>query len=111
MGEVGLVRARELRDDPLGERLPQLHAPLVERVDAPDRPLREDAVLVEGDERAERERGELLGEEDVRRTVDPGVAARATAWVMAVFPGLPYVIPLYAIFAVPRQIGSKCLTV
>ena len=35
----------------------------------PDRALREDAVLVERDERAERERRQLLGEEHVRRAV------------------------------------------
>ena len=35
----------------------------------PDRALREDAVLVERDERAERVRRQLLGEEDVRRAV------------------------------------------
>ena len=65
-GSASLV---ELGDDPLRERLPELDAPLVEGVDAPDRALREDAVLVERDERAERERRELLGEEDVRRAV------------------------------------------
>src|SRR5207344_1375864 len=34
--EVGLGAALELRADGLGEHLPELHAPLVERVDAPD---------------------------------------------------------------------------
>ena len=53
----------------LREHLAELDAPLVERVDAPDRALREDAVLVEGDERAEGVRRELLGEDDVRRAV------------------------------------------
>ena len=43
----------ELGDDPLGERLAELDAPLVEGVDAPDDALREDGVLVERDERAE----------------------------------------------------------
>ena len=42
----------------LGEHLPQLDAPLVERVDVPDGALREDAVLVERDELAERLRRE-----------------------------------------------------
>ena len=39
------------------ERLAELDPPLVEGVDAPDRALGEDAVLVEGDERAEASRG------------------------------------------------------
>ncbi len=67
--ELGLRLARELRDDPLRERLAELDAPLVEGVDAPDRALHEDAVLVEGDERAERVWRQLLGQEDVRRAV------------------------------------------
>ena len=52
--ELGLRRALELGDDALGERLAQLHAPLVERIDLPDRALGEDAVLVERDQLAER---------------------------------------------------------
>ena len=49
--------------------LAQLDAPLVERVDVPDRALREDGVLVEGDELAEHFRREPLGEDRVRRAV------------------------------------------
>src|SRR6185436_2412820 len=48
--ERGLVSALELRRDPAGERLAQLHAPLVERVDPPDGALHEHLVLVERDE-------------------------------------------------------------
>src|SRR3954447_16585880 len=44
----------ELGDDRLGQHLAQLHPPLVEGVDSPDRSLGEDAVLVEGDQRAQR---------------------------------------------------------
>src|SRR3954454_19550727 len=44
----------ELGNDRLGQDLPQLHPPLVKGVDPPDRPLGEDAVLVEGDQRPER---------------------------------------------------------
>src|SRR4051812_40113929 len=47
----------ELRDDRLRQHLAQLHPPLVEGVDAPDRALGEDTVLVEGDERPQRCRG------------------------------------------------------
>src|SRR4051812_11999762 len=43
----------ELRHDAERERLAQLHTPLVERVDPPDRALREDAVLVEGHQASE----------------------------------------------------------
>ncbi len=55
----------QLGDDRDGERLAQLDPPLVEGVDPPDRPLGEDAVLVEGDQGAERERVEPLGEDRV----------------------------------------------
>src|SRR3984893_14309783 len=52
----------------LGELLTELHAPLVERVDAPYDALREHAVLVERDEPAERGRIELLEQHDGART-------------------------------------------
>src|SRR5690242_10867918 len=67
--ELRLALALELRDDPLGELLPQLDAPLVERIDVPDDTLRVDAVLVERDELAERFRRQPVSEDRVRRTV------------------------------------------
>ena len=69
MAELRLRLALELRDDALGQHLAQLDAPLVERVDVPDGALGEHAVLVEGDELAERRRREPLGEDGVRRAV------------------------------------------
>src|SRR6185369_8473758 len=50
--ELGLGRARQLRDDALREHLAELDAPLVERIDVPHDPLDEDAVLVERDKGA-----------------------------------------------------------
>ena len=67
--QIRLVGRLELRDDPLGERLTELDAPLVERIDPPDDALREHAVLIEGDELAECRRVKHVGEQDVRRTV------------------------------------------
>ena len=55
MRELG-CRSFELGNDPLGERLAQLDAPLVEGIDLPDRALGKDAVLVERDQLAERGR-------------------------------------------------------
>src|SRR3990172_2438008 len=69
VAESGLRLAPELRDDALRQRLAELHAPLVERVDPPDRTLGEDRVLVERDELSERLRRELLGEDRVRRAI------------------------------------------
>src|SRR6267142_2579956 len=69
VAEGRLRRALELGDDALRELLPELDAPLVERVDVPDYALREHAVLVERDERPERLRRELLGENHRRRPV------------------------------------------
>src|SRR5262245_43487753 len=60
VAEFGLLRALELGDDPLRERLPELHAPLIEGVDLPDGALGEDAVLVERDQLAQRSRRQLL---------------------------------------------------
>ena len=69
MAESRFLLALEFRDNPLGQLLAQLDAPLVERVDVPDRALGKDAVLVEGDEFAEGFRSEPLGENRVRRAV------------------------------------------
>src|SRR5262249_1099069 len=57
--------ALELRNDPLGEHLAQLHAPLVEGVDLPDGALGEDAVLIECDQLAERTRCQAIEQDGV----------------------------------------------
>src|SRR5207249_2897153 len=59
------VARRQLGRDAIRQRLAELHAPLVEGVDAPDRALHEDLVLVERDEGAEHGRREPLGEDRV----------------------------------------------
>src|SRR5438309_8982274 len=69
MAERGLWLALQFRDDALSQHLAQFDAPLVERIDAPDRALSEDRVLIEGDELAERVWGEPLGEDRVRRAI------------------------------------------
>ena len=56
MLEGGFRGALELGDNALGQHLAQFHAPLIEGIDLPERPLGEDAVLVECDELAERGR-------------------------------------------------------
>lgn len=63
------VRVGQIALDGLGQRLAQLNAPLVERVDVPDDTLGEDLVLVHGDQRTQRERGHLLDEDRVGRAV------------------------------------------
>jgi len=49
----------------LREHLAELDAPLVERIDVPDRGLREHAVLVERHQRAQRRRREAREEQRV----------------------------------------------
>src|SRR5262249_8256572 len=63
--EPELAARRQLRRDTRGQRLAKLDTPLIERVDAPDRALHEDLVLVERDERAQRHRRQLLGQDRV----------------------------------------------
>ena len=65
MAELRLLVGLQLGDDRHRQRLAQLDPPLVEGVDPPDRPLGEDAVLVEGDQGAQRVRVEALGEDRV----------------------------------------------
>src|SRR5215471_328414 len=67
--ESGLRARFQLADDALGEHLAQLDAPLVEGIDAPDRPLGEHGMLVEGHELAERLRGEPVEEDGVGRPI------------------------------------------
>src|SRR5215831_7382253 len=67
--ERRLLSAFQLGDDMAGQHLAQLHAPLIEGVDVPDGALREDAVLIECHERAERLRCQPLGENGARRPV------------------------------------------
>ena len=52
-----------------GQHLAELDPPLVEGVDAPDDPLREDPVLVERDQLPEHRRGQLRREDRVGRAV------------------------------------------
>src|SRR5262249_22783431 len=65
MTKLGLRLVLQLRDDALSQHLAQLDAPLVERVDVPDSTLREDGMLVESDELAERSRREAIGEDRI----------------------------------------------
>ncbi len=54
MLKLGPRRALELGNDLLRERFTELHAPLVERINPPDRSLCKHAVLIERNEPAER---------------------------------------------------------
>src|SRR2546423_8768783 len=65
MAELGLALALELRDDALGEHLAEFDAPLIKRVDVPDRSLGEDAVLVQSDELSERRRRQPIQQDRV----------------------------------------------
>jgi len=67
--EFGVVPAGDLGGGALGQRLAQLHAPLVERIDVPDHALHEYAVLVQRDQCAQRVRRESFGEDGVARPV------------------------------------------
>ena len=68
LGSQGLV-VMECRRNLLGELLAKLDAPLIVGVNAPDRALNERDVLIERDELAECERGELVSEDRGRGTV------------------------------------------
>ena len=65
MCELGWCWAFEFGNDALGQRLSQLDAPLVERIDVPDHALSEDTMLVEGNQLAECFRREPFGKDCV----------------------------------------------
>src|SRR5579872_3071211 len=67
--ELWRFRAFQFGDDPLRQYLAQLHAPLIEGVNLPDRALREDAVLIERHKLAQRLWREPLGQNRARRAI------------------------------------------
>src|SRR6267154_5945266 len=69
MCELRFVFVLNLGDDALRQRLAQLHAPLIERIDVPDRPWGEDRVLVQSYQLAHGLRRQLFGKDRVRWTI------------------------------------------
>src|SRR3954447_16569480 len=69
VGKLGDRVVGEFRGDPFRERFAELDTPLVEGVDPPDHALREDAVLVERHQLAERLWSQPLEEDRVGRPV------------------------------------------
>src|SRR5258708_22658773 len=69
MAEPGFALALELRDDALGQDLAEFYAPLIDRVDAPNRSLGEHAVLVQRHELSERGWGKTIQHDGVRRPI------------------------------------------
>ena len=70
--ELRLRRCFEFRDDPLRQNLAQLDAPLVVRIDAPDRALGEHVVLIQRHQRAEAVRRQGVGQDHIGRPVALG---------------------------------------
>src|SRR3984885_1302234 len=69
MRQLRIPGRLKLADDPLGQHLPELNAPLVERIDIPDGALRKHAVLIERDKLAKNLGREHIPEDRVRRSV------------------------------------------
>src|SRR5262249_25573762 len=66
MAELGFALALELRDDALGQDLAEFDAPLIERVDVPNRSLGEHAVFIQRHELSERGWGQTIQHDGVR---------------------------------------------
>src|SRR2546430_4836864 len=69
MRELRFLCTLKFRNDAVGQYLSQLDAPLVERIDMPDRTLNEDLVLIECDQLAQRLRCQSLHQNGVRRAI------------------------------------------
>src|SRR5258707_14185011 len=69
MAEPGFALALELRDDALGQDLAEFYAPLIERVDVPNRSLGEHAVPVNRQELSEGGWGKTIQHDGVRRPI------------------------------------------
>ncbi len=66
MIESGLGRALQFRDNALRQNLPQLYAPLVERIEIPDDALREDVMFVKRDKLPQSRGCQPFSEDHVR---------------------------------------------
>src|SRR5678815_467387 len=66
MIETGLCRTFQFRNNALRQNLPQLYAPLVERIEIPDDALREDVMLVERNQLPQSRGCEPFSEDHVR---------------------------------------------
>src|SRR5215813_9016278 len=73
MAELGLTLAFELRDDALSQDLSEFDAPLIERVDVPDRSLGEYAVLIQRNQLPERGRGQTIHHDGIGRPIAFGL--------------------------------------
>src|SRR5207244_13071335 len=69
MRELRFLWTLKFRNDAVGQYLSQFDAPLVERIDMPDRTLNEDLVLIECDQLAQRLRCQSLHQNGVRRAI------------------------------------------
>src|SRR5580704_4783834 len=67
--ELWFFLALKFRDDALRQDLPQFDAPLIERVDVPNRALSENGVLVQRHQFAQSFRCQPLCEDGIRRTI------------------------------------------
>ena len=59
----------QLRKDPVGELLPELHPPLVEAEDVPDHPLNKNLVLIQGNQASERPGRDFFDQNGVGRPI------------------------------------------
>ena len=96
----------EGRGDLLCKLLAKLDAPLVERVDAPDRALGERDVLIEGNELAKCMRRQRLAE--VRRAIGDGILVRASVRDLGETVGQGFrVLPKARAFVCARKLPRK----
>src|SRR5258708_33271396 len=99
MAEPGFALALELRDDALGQDLAEFYAPLIERVDVPNRSLGEHAVLVQRHEFSERGWGQTIQHDGVRRPI----AFEHSVWDEPI--GHAFGLDLLARFAEGERLG------
>ena len=69
MLKLRLSGTLQFRNDARREDFAQLHAPLIEGVDGPNRTLREDAMFLEGHQRAHDARRQFFSQDRIGRPV------------------------------------------
>src|ERR1051326_298619 len=67
--EMGIVLALQFGNDSIREYFAEFNAPLIERVDVPDRPLSKHTVFVERDQPPQRLGSQALGKNGIGRSI------------------------------------------
>src|SRR5207248_3814756 len=107
MFEVRIVLPFQFWNDPLGKQLTELNSPLIERINIPNRALRENRVFIKGNEPAKGGWSEPLGQNGVGRAISFKYAMRDQPFRGAFGPNLIGCLPESQSFGLGKDVGHQ----